>query len=165
MKVDEIKDLQSFLSFKLDKEVFAVNVSKVIEILEVPRITKIPKSPAYMRGVVNLRGTVLPVVDARLKLGLQKVTDTISTCIIVFNIQLEQETLMVGALVDAVQEVFEMDETELKPAPSIGGKYKTEFIRGMARKEDDFVMVLEVDKIFATEEIINLQTEIEAVKA
>ena len=164
MKQEEIK-LKSFLSFKLGNETFGVNVSKVIEILEVPHITKIPKAPPFMRGVINLRGTVLPVVDTRLKLGMPAANDTVNTCIIVFSILFSGEVLTIGALVDAVQEVFEMDEANLKPAPRIGGRYKTEFIRGMARKDDDFVMVLEVDKIFATEEIINLQSEIEAVKA
>ncbi|WP_224995841.1 chemotaxis protein CheW [Cesiribacter sp. SM1] len=157
--------INSFLSFKLDRETFGVNVNKVIEILEVPHITKIPKSPAFMRGVINLRGTVLPVVDARLKFGLKEIADSVNTCIIVFNIQVAKEQVMVGALVDAVQEVFDMDESQLMPPPSIGGKFRTDFIRGMARNEDDFVMMLDVDKIFASEEIINLQQEVEAVKA
>ena len=165
MRTEETNRIDSFLSFKLDRETFGVKVSKVIEILEVPHITKIPKAPAYMRGVINLRGTVLPVVDTRQKLGLAKVADTVNTCIIVFKIDLEQEVIMLGALVDAVQEVFEMDENDLKPAPSIGGKYNTEFIKGIVRKEDDFIMVLNVDKIFATNEIISLQADLEAVQA
>lgn len=165
MRTEETNRTDSFLSFKLDRETFGVKVSKVIEILEVPHITKIPKAPAYMRGVINLRGTVLPVVDTRQKLGLTRVADTVNTCIIVFKIKLEQETIMLGALVDAVQEVFEMDENDLKPAPSIGGKYNTEFIKGIVRKEDDFIMVLNVDKIFATNEIISLQADLEAVQA
>jgi purine-binding chemotaxis protein CheW len=159
------QSINSYLSFKLDRETFGVNVNKVIEILEVPHITKIPKSPAFMRGVINLRGTVLPVVDARLKFGLKEVADSVNTCIIVFNIQIAKELVMVGALVDAVQEVFDMDEAQLMPPPSIGGKFRTDFIRGMARNEDDFVMMLDVDKIFASEEIINISAEVEAINA
>lgn len=165
MSKEAEKRMNSYLSFKLEKETFGVNVNKVIEILEVPHITKVPKAPAFMRGVINLRGTVLPVVDARLKFGLPPVADSVNTCIIVFMIHLSKETVMVGALVDAVQEVFEMDESQLMPPPSIGGKHKTDFIRGMARNEDEFVMMLEVDKIFATEEIIQLNTNAEAVNA
>lgn len=160
MKAEELNyTVESYLSFKLQKESFAVNVSKVIEIMEVPPITRVPKSPEYMRGVINLRGTVLPVVDTRLKFGLPKVADSINTCIIVFSIQLETEVIMVGALVDAVQEVFEFNEEGLKPPPSIGGRYKNEFIRGMARREDDFIMILDVDKIFSHEEIIHIHRE------
>lgn len=165
MKQEEISTLNSYLSFSLDRECFGVNVSKVIEILEVPHITKIPKAPSFMRGVINLRGTVLPVVDIRLKFGLAPKADTINTCIIVFNISLGQETVMVGALVDAVQEVFEMKETDMQPAPSMGGRYKSEFIRGMAQRDEAFIMMLQVDNIFATEEIINLQMAEAAVEA
>lgn len=165
MKQEEISSLNSYLSFSLDRECFGVNVSKVIEILEVPHITKIPKAPSFMRGVINLRGTVLPVVDIRLKFGLTPKADTINTCIIVFNISMGQETVMVGALVDAVQEVFEMKEADMQPAPSMGGRYKSEFIRGMAQRDEAFIMMLQVDNIFATEEIINLQMAEAAVEA
>ena len=160
MKTEEQK-VDSYLSFRLGHESFAVKVSKVIEILEVPHITKVPKSPAFMRGVINLRGTVLPVVDTRLKFNLKEAADTVNTCIIVFNIRFDSELMMVGALVDAVQEVFEMEEGTLMPPPSIGGKYKTEFIRGMAKKNEEFVMILEVDKIFSNDEIIHIQPVIE----
>ena len=161
MNVEEQRNVYSYLSFRLGHEVFAVNVGKVIEILEVPRITKVPKAPAYMRGVINLRGTVLPVVSSRLKFGLEAASDTVDTCIVVFNINIEGEKVVIGALVDAVQEVFEMDESELLPPPGIGGKYKNEFIRGMAKVDGDFVMVLDVDKIFSNQEIIHLQAELE----
>ncbi len=161
MRTEEEQKTDSYLSFRLGHESFAVKVSKVIEILEVPHITKVPKSPAFMRGVINLRGTVLPVVDTRLKFGMKEISDTVNTCIIVFNINFDGEAMMVGALVDAVQEVFEMDEDNLMPPPSIGGKFKTEFIRGMAKKNEDFVMVLEVDKIFSNDEIIHIQTNTE----
>lgn len=158
MKTAVEQKVDSYLSFRLGHESFAVRVSKVIEILEVPHITKVPKSPPFMRGVINLRGTVLPVIDTRLKFSLEGIADTVNTCIIVFNINFNSEEMMVGALVDAVQEVFEMDEDTLMPPPSIGGKFKTEFIRGMAKKNDDFVMVLEVDKIFSNDEIIHIHS-------
>lgn len=164
MRTDTEQLTDSYLSFRLGHESFAVKVSKVIEILEVPHITKVPKSPAFMRGVLNLRGTVLPVIDTRLKFNLKETEDTVNTCIIVFSINFGAEVMMVGALVDAVQEVFEMDDDILMPPPSIGGKYKTEFIRGMAKKNDDFVMILEVDKIFSGDEIIYIQPVTEEKK-
>lgn len=161
MKTEVAQKIDSYLSFLLGHESFAVRVSKVIEILEVPHITKVPKSPAFMRGVINLRGTVLPVVDTRLKFSMAAAKDTVNTCIVVFNINFEKEVMMVGALVDAVQEVFEMDEDTLMPPPSIGGKYKTDFILGMTKRNEDFLMVLEVDKIFSNDEIIHIQSNSE----
>lgn len=161
MKTTEEQQVDSYLSFKLGHESFAVKVSKVIEILEVPHITKIPKSPFFMRGVINLRGMVLPVVDTRLKLGLESKEDTVNTCIIVFNIMIEESEVMVGALVDAVQEVFELVDDNLLPPPSIGGKYRTEFIRGMAKREENFIMILEVDKVFTDEEINIISAQLE----
>jgi purine-binding chemotaxis protein CheW len=161
MNTEDQKKVYSYLSFRLGHETFAVNVGKVIEILEVPRITKVPKAPSYMRGVINLRGTVLPVLSSRLKFGLEAASDTVDTCIVVFNISIDTEQVVIGALVDAVQEVFEMDENELLPPPGIGGKYKNDFIKGMAKVDEDFVMVLDVDKIFSNQEIIHLQTELE----
>lgn len=156
MNTDNIDTLNAFLSFRLAEEVFAINVAKVLEILEVPPITKVPRSPDYMRGVINLRGNVLPVVDTRLKFGLAQAPDTVNTCIIVMDIEIDGEDLKIGALVDAVQEVLEISESQIKPPPSIGHKYKSGFIRGMTKIEEHFLMILDVDKVFSTEEAILL---------
>src|SRR3954464_1647295 len=101
------KSLTSYLTFKLDDEIFAANVSKVIEILEIPKITKVPRSPEFMRGVVNLRGNVLSVIDSRTKFGLPPVADTINTCIIVMIVNVDGQDMTMGVIVDAVQEVME----------------------------------------------------------
>src|SRR3954464_922925 len=90
------KSLTSYLTFKLGDETFAANVSKVIEILEIPKITKVPRSPDFMRGVVNLRGNVLSVIDSRIKFGLPVTDDTVNTCIIVMNIDLDGQNITLG---------------------------------------------------------------------
>src|SRR5687768_17514595 len=108
---------QSYLSFKLGEEIFAANVEKVLEILEVTKITKVPKSPAYMRGVINLRGNVLPVIDTRQKFNMPHTEDTVNTCIMVLNIHMDGDKLILGALVDAVQEVLEISQDQIKTAP------------------------------------------------
>ncbi|MEJ1239275.1 chemotaxis protein CheW [Chryseolinea sp. T2] len=144
---------QSYLTFRLDDELFATSVINVIEILELTRITKVPRSPSFMRGVINLRGTVLPVIDARQKFGLDKTPDTVNTCILVLNIQIDNEKLTVGALVDAVQEVLDIDISTIQPAPSIGSRYKSEFIDGMVKGNDKFIMLLNVSKVFSSEEV------------
>ena len=150
----------SFLSFKLGDEYFAANVAKVLNILELVKITKVPKSPLYMKGVINLRGNVLPVIDLRLKFGMDETKYTNNTCILVLDVEMENEQLQVGALVDSVQEVLELKEENIQPPPNIGSKYKSEFIYGMARPADEFIMLLDMDKIFSTEEILNLKTNV-----
>jgi purine-binding chemotaxis protein CheW len=148
---------QSYLSFKLGEEMFATDVEKVKEILQLIKITKVPQSPSYMLGVVNLRGIVLPVIDTREKFRLPINEVTENTCIIVLNIEMDKEILLIGALVDAVLEVFELSDDLIKPAPSIGNKYKSEFIKGMVKKEEDFIMLLNMDKVFSSDELIDMR--------
>ena len=145
--------INSFLSFRLGDELFAANVGKVLEILEIPRITKVPRSPAFMRGVINLRGNVLPVIDTRNKFGLPATTDTINSCILVLNISIEGKEVVLGAVVDAVQEVMEIDESQIQAVPSVGAKYKTEFIQGMIKVNERFIMILDLDLVFTSDEM------------
>jgi len=154
-----VKDdrVETFLSFKLSEEVFAINVSQVLNILEMSKITRIPKAPEYLKGVINLRGTVLPVVDLRIKFGLSEKEATVDTSIIVLNIVLNEESVFVGIMVDAVREVLELKNNEIAPTPSIGTKYNTGFIKGMWRTDDKFIMILDIDKVFSTEEIIDFK--------
>jgi purine-binding chemotaxis protein CheW len=163
MKQEINLSVDSYLSFRLEEETFAVNVAKVLEILEVPHMTKVPKSPEYMRGVINLRGTVLPVIDTRIKFGLTATAYTVNTCIVVLNVAIEGESLVLGALVDSVQEVLEIDEEQIKPSPSIGAKYKSEFIRGMVKLDEHFVMLLDIDRVFSSDEISLLKDSGESI--
>lgn len=147
----------SYLTFKIGNELFAAHVSKVLNILEMTKITKVPRAPEYMLGVINLRGTVLPVVDTRVKFGIVAKEITSNTCIIVMDISLENDNVHVGALVDSVQEVLEIEEKNILPPPSIGSKYKSEFIKGMIHFNEEFIMLLDIDKVFSSEEIIMLK--------
>lgn len=146
-------EINSYLSFKLGDEVFAANVSKVLNILELTKITKVPKAPEYMKGVINLRGSVLPLVDTRIKFGMEPTEFTNNTCILVLDIDFDGESVHVGALVDGVQEVLEINGSEVEPPPSIGSKYKSEFIEGVAKNEEDFIMILDMDLIFTNDEL------------
>jgi len=145
--------INSFLSFRLGEELFAANVGKVLEILEIPKVTKVPRSPAFMRGVVNLRGNVLPVIDTRAKFGLPSIEDTVNSCILVMNIDMDDREIVLGAVVDAVQEVMEIEKSKIQPVPSVGARYKTEFIEGMVKLNDQFIMVLNLDLVFTSEEV------------
>jgi purine-binding chemotaxis protein CheW len=151
------KSLTSYLTFKLGDELFAAKVDKVIEILEIPKITRVPRSPEFMRGVVNLRGNVLPVIDSRIKFGLPSTEDTINTCIIVMNIQMDEQEITLGIIADAVKEVVEIDQQSIQAPPDMGSKYKSEFIDGMVKSGEQFIMLLNIDLLFSSHEATILQ--------
>ncbi len=147
----------SYLSFTLEDELFAIPVEKVQEILSVTKITKVPKSPLYMKGVINLRGSVLPVIDTRIKFGMPQIEQTVNTSIIVLSIFLEGETILLGAQVDGVREVLEIKPDQIQPAPKIGSKYKSEFIEGMVKKEETFIILLHIDSVLSTDELLKVK--------
>lgn len=159
--MEQQKLLDSYLSFKLGEELFAANVAKVLNILEMVKITKVPKAPEYMKGVINLRGNVLPVIDTRKKFGMTPTEFTKNTCILVLDIIVDGENMQVGALVDSVQEVLEIKEESIQPPPNIGSKYRSEFIFGMAKQNEDFIMLLDMDKVFSLEDITDLKEQTE----
>lgn len=160
MNNNQISKADSFLTFKLADELYAVSVSKVLSILELTKITKIPRTPEYIRGVINLRGLVLPVVDLRIKFGLPATEFTTNTCILVLELVLDEETVKLGGLVDSVQEVLEIEDKDILPAPNIGQKFRSEFIEGMYKTENTFVMILDIEKIFTETELSSLNSNI-----
>ncbi|MDD2272773.1 MAG: chemotaxis protein CheW [Desulfuromonadaceae bacterium] len=147
-----------YLTFTLADEVFAVDVARVREILELPSITKVPQVPDFMRGVINLRGCVVPVIDLRLKFGMQETAQTVNTCIIVVEVTMDGETTVLGALADSVQEVIEMEPSQIEAAPHIGTHLNTEFIKGMGKHNERFVMILDIDKVFSDAELAMVQS-------
>lgn len=155
-------DVNSFLSFKLGDEEFASHVSKVLNILEMTRITKVPKAPSFMKGVINLRGMVLPVVDTRLKFGMAPTEYTAKTCIVVMELDLDNEKVYVGTLVDEVVAVLELENNQIEPPPSIGSKYRSEFIYGMAKSDDKFIMLLDMEKVFSEMELDQIKENFES---
>ncbi len=157
MDKEVLSEVKQYLTFKLRDEVFGVDVAQVREILDYIKVTKVPQTPEFMCGVINLRGNVVPVVDMRLKFGLQKTKTTVNTCIVVVEVDLEGENTVLGALVDSVQEVFELDPKDVEPAPKIGTKLKTDFIKGMGKRDDKFIILLNIDKVFSSEELSIVQ--------
>jgi purine-binding chemotaxis protein CheW len=153
MSVTSITEAAQYLTFKLSDEIFAVEVSKVREILEYIKITKVPRTPEFMRGVINVRGSVVPVLDLRLKFGMSVTEQSINTCIIVLEINFEGETTILGALADSVQEVIELEPDQIEPAPKIGTQLRTEFIKGIGKRDNEFIMILDIDRVFSGEEL------------
>jgi purine-binding chemotaxis protein CheW len=157
MSVAGITETVQYLTFKLADEIFAFDVAKVREILELTTITKVPQTPEFMRGVINLRGSVVPVIDLKLNFSMQRTEQTINTCIIVVEVNLHGEAIVLGVLADSVQEVVEMEPNLIEPAPKLGTKLNTEFIKGMGKVGENFVMILDIDKVFSAEELSELQ--------
>ncbi len=157
MEKDLIKDSDSYLSFMLGKEYFASHVSNVLSILALTDITKIPKTPDYMKGVINLRGNVLPVVDVRAKFGMPEIEFTNHTCIIVLSVDLENEKVEIGALVDNVDEVLKVDKETILDPPNMGEKYKSSFVKGIIKHNEQFIILLNINKIFSVKELSSLK--------
>ena len=153
METDRITEVVQYLTFKLDEEVFAINISKIREVLELPTVTRVPRTPDFMCGVMNLRGGVVPVIDLRIKFGIEVAERTVDTCIIIVEVTLEGETTLIGALVDSVQEVSEFESNQIEPAPRIGTRMNTEFIEGMGKRDSEFIMILDMDRVFSSDEL------------
>lgn len=157
MSTTGISETTQYLTFKLEEEVFAVDVAKVREILDYTLATKVPGTPDFMRGVINVRGNVVPVVDMRLKFGLTMTEKTVDTCIIVMEIAMEDENTVLGALVDSVQEVFELEANQIEPPPRLGARWRTEFIKGIGKRNNELIIILDIDRVFSSNELMVIQ--------
>lgn len=164
MSADSINVAVQYLTFKLKEEVFAIEISKVREVLEYTALTKVPRTPDFMSGVINLRGNVVPVIDLNLKLGMPQTERTINTCIIIVEIAVSGETVVLGALTDSVLEVIEIEPENIEPVPKIGTNLNIEFLHGMGKKDDHFMMIFDIDKVFSTEDIAAVSGEIDTKK-
>jgi|PlaIllAssembly_1097288.scaffolds.fasta_scaffold141715_2 purine-binding chemotaxis protein CheW len=153
MNAPTVHALTQYLAFLLGEEVFSLEISKVREVLDYTVITRVPRMPEYLQGVINLRGSVVPVVDLRLKFGMPAAGVTVSTCIIIVEAIVNDEQAVLGLLADSVQEVLELDQESIKPAPRIGTKLDTGFIKGMGRQNDRFNIILDIDRVFSSDEI------------
>ena len=145
-------EVHQYLTFKLDEELFALDIARVREVLEYTTVTALPRSPEFMRGVINLRGNVVPVVDMRLAFGMARAEQTVNTCVIIVELEVEGETIAMGAMADSVQEVIELEPGRIEPAPKIGVKPCNRFIKGMGKHNGRFVIILDSDRVFTEEE-------------
>jgi purine-binding chemotaxis protein CheW len=163
MKNMEKTNLSSYLTFNLGEELYASNVKNVINIVELSKITKVPRAPEYMLGIINLRGMVLPVIDTRKKFGLQEKEFSVNTCILVLEVVVNNANILVGALVDGVKEVIEIEDEEIKDPPTIGFSVNNYFITGVFKKkdEDSFIMILNMDSVFSTDEILAISQQVD----
>jgi purine-binding chemotaxis protein CheW len=150
------------LTFTLVEEQYAVEVYDVKEVLEYTTVTRVPRTQDFMRGVINLRGSVVPVIDLRLKFGMGETEKTIETSIIVMEVEIGGEKVTVGTLADSVQEVINLEDSQIEPAPQIGTRINTEFIRGIGKQDERFIIILDIDRIFSEEELTTVVEEVGA---
>lgn len=138
-----------YLTCGVGDEIFALNVAQVREVLDLCPFSRVPNMPAYVRGMIDVRGQTVPVIDLRVKFGLPPVEPTNSTRIMVLEVVSNNRPLVVGALTDRVIEVTELDAGEVGPPPEIGTRWRSEIIRGIGRRNGRFVIVLNLNKVFA----------------
>jgi purine-binding chemotaxis protein CheW len=158
MGVLGITSTSQYLTFKLDQEIYALDITQVREILDFSNVTKVPRMPDFMRGVINLRGGVVPIVDLRLKFGMGRTEKSVDMCVIIIGLAIEGQTTLLGVLSDSVQEVMTLEPDQVEPPPKIGTRLNKEFIKGMGKKNDEFVIIVDIDKVFSFDEVDVFQT-------
>jgi purine-binding chemotaxis protein CheW len=146
-----------YLTFSLDKEEYGIGILKVKEIIGMIAITTIPRMPPYVKGVINLRGKVIPVIDLRLKFSMEEAEYTERTCIIVVEISGGAGQLLIGIIVDSVSEVLNVKGTDIEDTPAFGAKLDTEYILGMAKISGGVKILLDIDRVLNSEEITTVQ--------
>lgn len=158
MNLAEARSLQSrqFLTFRIGEEIFGMELEQTREVIEYNGVTAVPLMPGFLSGVINLRGEVVPVIDLAVRLGRKPIEIKRRTCIVITEIHYEGKEFTLGLLADAVSEVTEFSETDIENAPAFGAKIRAEFIQGIARKDDSFVILLDAEKTLSMRELAKL---------
>jgi purine-binding chemotaxis protein CheW len=149
-------ELQQFLTFLLSGEEYAVSILKVKEILEYDAITTVPNVPKWICGVLNLRGSVVPIVDLALKFGRPANQITKLSCIVIVETLCDGESLTMGILVDSVSQVIDLSAADIEAPPAFGTRLKTDYLQGMGRSGKKFCLILNIDNVLASEELLEL---------
>lgn len=157
MSTNQATEVQTtYLSFTIGSERFAVNVSRVLEVLQKQVVTPVPNSPEYFNGVINFRGEIIPVVDTRVKFNLPASEFDDKHVIIVIEIQLEHDTIITGAIADRVKDVISISEQEIMPVPKMSNQFRTDFFTGIVRRDEGFILIINFDKLIMSDESLQL---------
>ncbi len=149
-----------YLTFTLNREEYGIGILKVKEIIGMMPVTSVPRTPDYVKGVINLRGKVIPVMDLRLKFDMEEIPYDERTCIIVVEIDLKTETILIGIVVDSVSEVLNIQEENIEDPPDFGTKLEMEYILGLAKAEGSVKILLNIDKVLSAGELGDLKKSI-----
>ena len=153
-----------FLTFMLGGEMFALEILNIKEIIEYGQVTTVPMMPGFVRGVINLRGAVVPVIDLSIRFGAKKTEVGKRTCIVIVEIELHDEKHVIGVIVDSVSEVLAIPNTQIEKAPAFGAKLRADFIKGMGKIDSRFVIILNIEQVLSMEEMLELVEKVEDVK-
>ena len=148
-----------YLTFMLAEEEYGIGILKIKEIIGMMPITSIPQTPEFVKGVINLRGKVIPVVDLRLRFGMEAIDYNDRTCIIVVEIECAASTVMIGIVVDAVSEVLNIKGEDIEETPAFGTRLNTDYILGMAKTEGSVKILLDIDRVLSADEVVALDKE------
>ena len=146
-----------YLTFSLDSEEYGIGILKVKEIIGIVPITPVPQTPDFVKGVINLRGKVIPIVDLRLRFGMHSLDYAERTCIIVVEIHSESNMVLIGMVVDSVSEVLNVDGGDIEAAPAFGTKTDTGYILGMAKMQGGVKILLDIDRVLSADDLSSLQ--------
>jgi purine-binding chemotaxis protein CheW len=144
------------LAFTLNGEIYAIEILQIREIIEFGALTEVPMMPPTIRGVINLRGAVVPVIDLSVRFGRGPSAVARRTCIVIIEVRMEEMSQTLGVMVDAVNEVMEIPAEDVEPAPAFGARIRTDFIAGMGRVNGRFVIILDVARVFSLDELATL---------
>lgn len=156
-KLLEKTGIATYLTFRVSEEHYAINVKNVVNILEMFKITKVPHAPDYLKGIINLRGQILPVIDIRLKLGIQGQSDLENACILVLEIEKGKETVRFGGIVDSVKDVSQFSNNKIVPPPSIGNGSENNIIYGIVTDCNDLIILLDIDRLLDDHDISQIK--------
>ena len=150
------RDVQQYLTFMIGAEEYAVSLLKVKEIIEYDTITEVPKTPEWVRGVINLRGSVVPVIDLAVKFRQSPSVEGKLTCIVITEVECEGEATVMGVMADSVRQVIDLKPQEIEEPPSFGTRVKVDYLLGMARAGKKFCLILDTEKVLSTDELLEL---------
>jgi purine-binding chemotaxis protein CheW len=149
----------TYLSFTICGELFAVNVSKVLEVLQQQNVTKVPNAPGYIKGIINFRGEVVPVFETRGKFNMSERATDEPYVIIVLDLSSQTDLFRIGAIVDKVQDVITISDEEIKPVPAMSKDFNTAFLQGIFKLNEKFIMLLNIEKVFSSHELQDIKSE------
>lgn len=149
-------DAAQYLTFELGTEVFAINILNIKEIIEYGQVTEVPRMPSFIRGVINLRGSVVPVIDLSARFGKAASKVSRKSCVVILEVMFEDEQHVVGVMVDAVNAVLDIEDSQIEPAPTFGANIRSDFIQGMGKVEGKFVIILDVNYVLSMDEMAAL---------
>jgi purine-binding chemotaxis protein CheW len=151
-----LEDAQQYLTFMLSGETYAIGILRIKEIIQYGQLTEVPRMPAFIRGVINLRGAVVPVIDLSARFGKQATKVGRRNCIIIIEVVMGEETQNVGVMVDAVNAVLEISASEIEPAPTFGANIRADFIAGMGKINGKFVIILNIQHVLSMDDMAEL---------